>query len=264
MRRGAQMGPIVERRHDARLAVIRLEGELDISTTPGIRSLVDAEVRAGVDTVVLDMSAVTYADSSALGLIVGIDRVLGPLGGKLVLAGANRNVARVLELSGLIGLAASVTAAESLDDALSGLELPSRQESAVWTEALALSADLSSLAAMRSSVCDLIRPLAVGDAALFDIRVAVGEALANAMRHGSPRGEADEIRVEIRAYADRVAIAVTDSGGGFDGAPILTEDLYASSGRGVMFMRALMDRVDFERDSRGGTTVLLVKHLDRT
>ena len=39
-----------------------------------------------------------------------------------------------------------------------------------------------------------------------------------------------------------------------------SDDLYAPSGRGIMFMRALMDRVDFEPAPGGGTLVRLTKH----
>jgi anti-sigma regulatory factor (Ser/Thr protein kinase) len=54
---------------------------------------------------------------------------------------------------------------------------------------------------------------------------------------------------------------VTDSGDGFDGSTLRSEDLYASSGRGVMFMRALMDTVEFASCTDGGTAVTLVKHV---
>jgi anti-sigma regulatory factor (Ser/Thr protein kinase) len=40
----------------------------------------------------------------------------------------------------------------------------------------------------------------------------------------------------------------------------MSPDLYAPSGRGIMFMRALMDRVEFETAGGGGTLVRLVKH----
>jgi serine/threonine-protein kinase RsbW len=99
------------------------------------------------------------------------------------------------------------------------------------------------------------------EAALFDVRVAVGEAVSNAIRHGSPGGERDRVVVEVAAYPDRAVLVVRDRGAGFDGSADDGADLYAPSGRGVMFMRALMDRVDFARSPDGGTVVTLVKHV---
>ena len=76
-----------------------------------------------------------------------------------------------------------------------------------------------------------------------------------------PVAQSDSIEVEITAYTDRVSIRVTDTGRGFDGATCRSDDLYASSGRGVIFMRALMDTVEFESCPDGGTAVTLVKHV---
>jgi serine/threonine-protein kinase RsbW len=252
----------IEHGNDASVCVVRLRGEIDMATVPEIRSSVESAVLSGCCNVVLDLGAVSYADSSALGLIVWLDRLLDPRNGKLILAGASRDVARVLELSGLVGLAPTIVAAASVGEAVSGLDMPDRASEPVWTDALLLPADVEALPRIRAQVCELLDEVDISDTALFDVRVAVGEALANAIRHGSPGGEADTVQVTVRAYEDRVAIQVTDSGTGFDGRSNGSEDLYAASGRGVMFMRALMDRVDFAAAVGGGTSVTLVKHLD--
>jgi len=252
----------VERGADQAMCVVRLRGEIDISTVPGLRDSVESAVMGGCTNVVLDLSSVTYADSSALGLIVWLDRLLHPRDGKLVLAGANRDVGRVLELSGLVGLAPTIAAAADVADAVSGLDLPARTSEPLWSDSLSLSADVGALPAIRAQVCDLLEDVDMSDGAMFDVRVAVGEALANAIRHGSPGGGADIVQVTVTAFADRVVIDVTDSGSGFDGRPGGTDDLYAASGRGVMFMRALMDSVQFSPAPGGGTSVTLEKHLD--
>lgn len=210
---------------------------------------------------VLDLSGVTYADSSALGLLVWMDRMLQPLGGKLVLAGADRNVTRVLELSGLVGIASSIMMAPDAEHALDGLELPPVTAPPIWEECIVVPARVDQLSSARAAVCDVIAPLGLSESALFDVKVAVGEALANAVRHGSPGGEADNVDITVSAYEDRVVVSVADRGAGFDGISACDDDVYASCGRGIMFMRALMDDVHFQTREHGGTIVRLTKCL---
>lgn len=258
------MGVRIERPGGSPACVVHVEDDMDASVVPEIRSLVDAAVALGCSCVVLDLSGVTYADSSALGLIVWLDRRLQPLGGKLVLAGADRNINRVLELSGLVGLAPSIVIASDAEQALCGLELSSVPSEPSWEERLVVPAEVARMSGVRTRVCDLMAPLGLGEGAVFDLKVAVGEALANAVRHGSPRGGDDDIHVTVSVFADRVVVTVQDAGSGFDGDPLSGDDVYASGGRGIMFMRALMDRVEFTQCADGGTLVRLTKRLPAT
>jgi anti-sigma regulatory factor (Ser/Thr protein kinase) len=68
------------------------------------------------------------------------------------------------------------------------------------------------------------------------------------------------VSLGIDAYDDRLVLEVIDNGLGFDGAAVAADDIYAPSGRGIMFMHALMDRVEFAPAQGGGTKVRLVKH----
>lgn len=261
IRKAPPMTIQVSREGDSKACVVQLDGDIDLSVVPEIRERLEAAVGAGCSELVLDLTNVSYADSTALGLLVWLDRKLVPLGGRVVLCGANADVGRILELSGLIGVAPTITARATLAEALSGVDFTEPDTEPEWTEMLRAPADVERLASTRMRVIELIEPLGLSESALFDVKVAVGEALANAVRHGSPRGSADEIAVSVAAYPDRVAVSVMDSGCGFDGAPEASDDVYASSGRGIMFMRALMDGVQFVRCDGGGTMVTLVKSL---
>ncbi len=250
----------VDRESDASVCVVRLDGDVDMSVVPSIREKLTAAVASGCTTVVLDMTLVSYADSSALGLLVWLDRLIEPLGGRVVIAGADRNVARVLELSGLVGVAPSLAMAAGVDEALAGLELRSAPASPLQEEEIVVPADPEGMGRVRRQVCGMVETVGMSESALFDLKVALGEALANAVRHGSPGGTSDEIRVTVRAYADRVVVSIRDRGTGFDGTSGSGDDVYSSSGRGLLFMRALMDRVEFESVADGsGTIVHLTK-----
>lgn len=258
---GATLEFDIEHARDASLCVVRLRGELDMISVPQVKRAVGDALARGCDNVVMDLHELTYADSSSLSLLVWLDRELEARSGRLVLAAASPNISRVLELSGLIGLAPTIVAVPDVHEAINGLTLGERSEPALWTEHLTITAAPDTLPEARTHVADLLGALNIPESMVFDVRVAAGEALANAIRHGSPGGERDEIDIDVTAFSDRVEIVVTDTGCGFDGLGCESGDLYAESGRGVMFMRAFMDQVDFEALPGGGTSVTLVKHV---
>jgi serine/threonine-protein kinase RsbW len=193
-------------------------------------------------------------------LLVGLDHKLRPFGGRLILADSSKDVSRILELSGLVSVAASITMSPTVESALEGLQLPKTVTEQLWEKSFEMPIDVNQLSPTREQVCSELRPLGFPESSLFDMKVALGEALANALRHGVIKPDEGEIRVRVAAYDDRVIIEVQDNGPGFDGNHAAEHDLYAPSGRGVMFMQALMDRVEFERVDTGGTLVRLVKH----
>lgn len=248
-----------ERRDDIKACVIHIEGDIDVAVVPEVRRSLDSLLESGIENIIIDLHSVAYADSSALGLLVWLDARLLSMGGRIVLSGANRDVMRILEISGLVSVARTVSSAESVEDALGGFVDSSYAATLLWSEDLDVVADVEKLSGIRERVCEILQPLDLNEAALFDVKVALGEALANAVRHGSPDSES-VIQITVDAYDDRIVLHVRDTGCGFDGEHSCNEDLYAASGRGVMFMRALMDQVEFEQVDDGGTVVSLMKH----
>jgi anti-anti-sigma factor len=253
------MSTSFERSDPAGTCVLSVEGDFDGLAVPRVREALSAALSEGADRLLLDLSRVDFIDSSALGFIVWADSRIGPIGGRLALAGANPDVARILELSGLIGLAPTVVLSPSIEDALDSIRIDAGKGTPLWVESFEFPSDPSHMAAVRNRVAEIVVPLGLTEAAVFDIKVAVGEALTNAVRHGSPRGTSDTVCVDVRAYPERVDIVVSDSGSGFDGVPSRSSDDLAPGGRGVLFMRALMDAVEFLPGSGGGTDVLLAK-----
>jgi anti-anti-sigma factor len=255
------MAPMFEISHavEARTCVARLSGDIDTAIVPELRRDLEQSIDAGCLNMVLDLTGVTYADSTALGLLVWLDHELGPREGRILLAGANPDVSRVLELSGLIQLGNSIMVSDDVDTALAGLDVKALSAEELWRREICIPPDIDQLAGVRDTVSVQVAPLGFTESAIFDIKVALGEALANAVRHGASESDG-RVCVEVIAYPDRVVIEVIDNGPGFDGVHRASDDLYAPSGRGIMFMRALMDRVEFEPADGGGTLVRLTKH----
>lgn len=86
---------------DAEVPVLAVKGEIDVSTAPELRDrLVQANQR-GHKTVVVDLSEVTFLDSTALGVLVSGLKRFRSAGGDLRLVVTGRSVSKVLEITGL-------------------------------------------------------------------------------------------------------------------------------------------------------------------
>lgn len=105
--------------------------------------------------------------------------------------------------------------------------------------------------------------------AIHWLGVAVRESVINAIKHGNREDEDKLVTVEFglapAAEPTRLTVRVVDQGDGFDPVdiadPLAPENLLKSSGRGVFFMRSLMDAVDIRRAPEGGMEVVMVKAL---
>lgn len=91
------------------------------------------------------------------------------------------------------------------------------------------------------------------------LRVAVGEAVANAVRHGNRERPFRRVRVTAEAGEGEVRVAVEDEGEGFDPGdrpdPTLPGRRRRPDGRGLHLQRRLADEV---RHEAGGRRVVLV------
>jgi len=81
----------------------RVDGELDLSTAAAFREALDRRLEGGNGArhLVLNLSGLTFVDSSGLGAILGRYRRVSERGGRLVAADVPANIARLLSLSGL-------------------------------------------------------------------------------------------------------------------------------------------------------------------
>jgi anti-sigma B factor antagonist len=80
--------------------VLRVHGELDISTADQLRQAVGPHLTSPV-TVVLDLSRVTFCDSTGLAVLVGFHKRLAAAGGGLVLYAPVQRVRHLLTITGL-------------------------------------------------------------------------------------------------------------------------------------------------------------------
>jgi serine/threonine-protein kinase RsbW len=95
---------------------------------------------------------------------------------------------------------------------------------------------------------------------LFATRLALEEALVNAIKHGNKFDPKKTVIVEARVSRDRVEIEIEDQGPGFERSsvpdPTAVENLCKCSGRGILLIEAYMNKVSW---SRGGRRVHLLR-----
>ena len=92
--------------------------------------------------------------------------------------------------------------------------------------------------------------------------LAIQEGIGNAMRHGNKLDKHKNIQVTFTPLPNRLEIRISDCGRGVDlealPNPNLPENLLKPFGRGVFFMKQVMDSVAMETTAQG-STLLLVK-----
>ncbi|MES2465485.1 MAG: STAS domain-containing protein [Armatimonadota bacterium] len=91
---------IRQTRTDHGVTVVEAQGEIDLATTPQLSSaLYEAAITSPY--VIVDLSAVTYMDSSGFGALLGATKKLRPDGGTLYLVGCSPNIERMLVITRL-------------------------------------------------------------------------------------------------------------------------------------------------------------------
>lgn len=81
--------------------LIRLEGEVDLAVVPDLVAQLEFAMEQLSPSLVLDMTAVEFIDSSGLAALVRARREAEGRGGGLVLTGTNEVLAELLELTRL-------------------------------------------------------------------------------------------------------------------------------------------------------------------
>ena len=95
----------------------------------------------------------------------------------------------------------------------------------------------------------------------FNLKVALTEALANAIYYGNSQDETKGVAIRVLFGRHAVHLEVTDEGGGFDYRfmpdPTLPDTRLLSTGRGLFLIRNLVDEIRF--NSTGNSICMIVR-----
>lgn len=101
------------------------------------------------------------------------------------------------------------------------------------------------------------------DHQIFALRLALDEALSNAIKHGNANDSTKHVHVEFDVTEKLIHISICDEGPGFNPEalpdPTAEENLELPNGRGVMLIKAYMTEVHYNQK---GNCVTMIKRKE--
>lgn len=139
--------------------------------------------------------------------------------------------------------------------AASGAMNTSRDKGSAPFAEVTLASDPAEARRFQDEVEQLLRSNHFTDNEIFGIKLALEEALVNAIKHGNQMNRSKKVRISYRVIPDRIDVEISDEGIGFDPEDVpdctSVENLERPCGRGLMLMRHYMSHVEFH--GRGNT-----------
>jgi anti-sigma B factor antagonist len=101
--------------------VLVVGGEIDFAASPKLKRSMAEHIDAGARRLILDLSTVTFIDSTAIGVLVGAVMRLHQLGGGSLAVVCSEDNERVLQIFEIAGVDSLIALYRSREQALSAL-----------------------------------------------------------------------------------------------------------------------------------------------
>ncbi len=102
---------------------------------------------------------------------------------------------------------------------------------------------------IQDDIEDALKQHGFAEREIFSIKLALEEALVNAIKHGNQMDRTKKVFISYHVNPERFDIHITDEGKGFDPEdvpdPMAVENLERPCGRGLLLMRHYMTEVTF-------------------
>lgn len=240
---------------------VRFAGRIDELGRERFADIMSNILCEGASHTRVDLTDVSFIDSPGVSALARWYRMFAERNCRVTFVSANPAVRRAFALAGSAAMTSDSTDKE-----------PSKQDprrpiadcsaiSSSWERcSLSVRGRLDSCKAIRDKVSQIIAEMPFSSEERGDIKMAVGEAISNAVKHGCKYDEAATVEMRCLATRDRLVVEISDHGQGFDPdsytAPSIANEL-PESGMGINFMRKCMDEVSYRFSQ--GTTIKLVK-----
>lgn len=110
-----------------------------------------------------------------------------------------------------------------------------------------------------------VEKVGVVNSATSNLFIALDEAFVNAVKHGNKFDAAKNVRISTEVSVKEARFTIEDEGEGFDVSaipnPCDPENLFKTSGRGVLFIYNIMDEVKY---NERGNRLTMTKKSDKT
>jgi len=128
---------------------------------------------------------------------------------------------------------------------------------------ITIPSDLAEARRVQAEIEQALHQVRFNEHDIFAIRLALEEALVNAIKHGNQMDPDKSVRVAYTLRPDRFDVRITDEGPGFNPDevpdPTAPENLERPCGRGLLLIRYYMTAVTFQDDGR---TIAMHKRRD--
>ena len=126
---------------------------------------------------------------------------------------------------------------------------PPREPGPASTVQVVIPSDPAEARRVQDEIERLLRAHEATEKDIFGIRLALEEALVNAIKHGNQLDRSKTVTVASAVRGERFEVHITDEGSGFDPGdvpdPTAVENIERPCGRGLMLMRHYMNEVTF-------------------
>ena len=117
---------------------------------------------------------------------------------------------------------------------------------------------------IQQEIEQVLKALNYSEPDIFGIKLAIEEALVNAIKHGNQMDRSKNVHIDYHVRAEEFEIAIADEGPGFSECdvpdPTNPENIERCCGRGLMLMKHYMSEVSF---SSAGNSVHMRKLLKK-
>jgi anti-sigma B factor antagonist len=81
------------------VASVVVGGEVDLSTAPELKEVLNGVIDGGARFVLVDLSTATFIDSTTLGVLMGAVKRVRPDGGEIAIACKDPNIRKIFEIT---------------------------------------------------------------------------------------------------------------------------------------------------------------------
>ena len=234
--------------------VVRADGELDYKNCSTLERLIQDTVGRHGPTLGLALDGLDFVDSSGIRILAKAAHAAQNSGGALNLISLTPQLRHALEVTGFNQLFQISGCTVQMEAPV--ITYPHTGRMSSFKVPAAMSAPRN----VRDRVCDFAACMGFGEPAMDDIKLAVGEAMSNAVRHGGATND-DFVHIGCHAREDRLRVEIRYPSEEFDPdqVPVPSFDPPAEGGMGIYFMRLVMDKVEYQF-ADGHAILTLEKH----